>query len=102
MLSEVQLTWPESDDDQSESASVVVVGPEGGVRRGKDADAPCSLGDLEEARYALALGPIPVRLTADQPSDLHFEKPEILRSTPHTVLAFTLAPGIDFLSKEQP
>ena len=89
MLSEVKLTWPEADDNQSESSSVVVVGPEGGVRRGKDADTPCSLADLDAARYALALGPVPLLLTADQASDLHFEKSEILRSTPHTVLAFS-------------
>ncbi len=89
VLSEVRLTWPESDDDQSESTSVVVVGPEGGVRRGKDADTPCSLADLDAARYALALGPVPLLLTADLASELHFEKPETIRSTPHAVLAFT-------------
>jgi hypothetical protein len=89
VLSEVRLTWPESDDNQSESTSVAVVGPEGGVRRGKDADTPCSLADLDTARYALALGPVPLLLTADQASDLHFEKPEMLRSTRHTVLAFS-------------
>ena len=86
--SEVKLTWPESDDNQSESTSIVVVGPEGGVRRGKDGDTPCSLAELEAARYTLALGPVPLLLTADQASDLHFEKAEVLRSTPHAVLAF--------------
>lgn len=87
--SELKLTWPEADDNQSESTAVVVVGPEGGVRRGKDADSPCSLADLDAARYALALGPVTLLLTADQASDLHFEKSEMLRSAPHTVLAFT-------------
>ena len=89
MLSEIQLTWPESDDNQSESTSVVVVGPEGGVRRGKDADTPCSLAELDFARYQLALGPVRILLAADQAPDLHFEKPETIRSTPHAVLAFT-------------
>jgi hypothetical protein len=88
MWSEEKLTWPESDDDHSESTTVTVVGPEGGVRRGKDADTPCSLADLERARYMLALGPVPLLLSAEEASDLHFERPEILRSTSHAVLAF--------------
>jgi len=89
VLSEVQVTWPESDDNQAESTSIVVVGPEGGVRRGKGSDAPCSHADLDFARYALALGPLRLLLTAQEASDLHFEKPETIRSTPHAVLAFS-------------
>ena len=89
MLSDVTMTWPEADDNQAEFNSVTVVGPEGGVRRGKNADSPCSLADLDAARYALALGPVSLLLSADQASNLHFEEPEILRSTPHAVLAFT-------------
>lgn len=89
MLSDVTVTWPEADDNQAEFNSVTVVGQEGGVRRGKDADSPCSLADLDAAQYTLALGPVPLLLTAGQASDLHFEKSEILRSTAHTVLAFT-------------
>jgi hypothetical protein len=88
MWFEEKLTWPESDDDHSESTTVTVVGPEGGVRRGKETDTPCSLGDLERARYALALGPVPLLLTAEEASDLHFETSETLRSTAHAVLAF--------------
>lgn len=88
MLTDIKLTWPESDDNQSASETVVVVGPEGGVRRGKDADTACSLAELDAAREALALNPLRVLLTAAQSPDLHYEKPEVLRSTLHSVLAF--------------
>lgn len=88
MLTDVKLTWPESDDNQSESETVVVVGPEGGIRRGKGADTPCSLAELDAGRYVLALGPLRLLLTAAQSSDLHYAKPELLRSTLHTALAF--------------
>jgi len=88
-LSDLKLTWPESDSGQSEVETVTVVGPEGGVRRSKDADSPCSLADVAAARYALALGPTRILLAAGGASDLHFEKSELARSTPHSVLAFT-------------
>ena len=88
-LSEVTLSWPEADDNQSESSSVVVTGTQGGVRRGKDSDTPCSLADLEATNYALALGPTRILLTADEAADLHYEKPQLARSTPHSVLGFT-------------
>jgi hypothetical protein len=89
VLSEVKLTWPESDDNQSESESVNVVGPDGGIRRGKESDAPCSLADLDAARYALALGPLRLLLTADTAFDLHYDSPASVRSTSHTVVSFT-------------
>jgi hypothetical protein len=41
------------------------------------------------ARYALALGPSRILLTADAAIDLRFENPEVVRSTTHSVLAFT-------------
>lgn len=88
-LSNVRLTWPESDAGQSEVETVTVVGPEGGVRRDKDGDSPCSLADLAAARYALALGPSRILLAAEGASNLHFENSEVVRSTPHSVLAFT-------------
>jgi hypothetical protein len=87
-FSDLKLTWPESDAGQSEVETVVVVGPEGGVRRSKDGDSRCSLADLALARYALALGPSRILLTADAATDLRFENPEVVRSTTHSVLAF--------------
>jgi hypothetical protein len=89
MLKEARLTWPESDPNQSDSDSTLVVGPDGGVRRTKDGDARCSLGDLDAARETLALGPARLLLTASDASDLHFELPETLRSSSHAVVAFT-------------
>jgi hypothetical protein len=89
LLAETKLTWPESDADQSDSDTTLVVGPDGGVYHTKFGDSPCSLGDLDAAREALALGPVRILLTAVDASDLHFEAPEIVRSTPHAVLAFS-------------
>ena len=89
MLKEARLTWPEADSNQSDIDSTLIVGPDGGVHRTKDGDSPCSLGELEAAREMLALGPLSLLLTASNAPDLHFEPPENVRSTLHTVLAFT-------------
>jgi hypothetical protein len=89
LLDEAKLTWPESDPHQSDSDTTLVVGAEGGVYRTKFGDSPCSLNDLEAARQALALGPARVLMTAADAPDLHFETPQVLRSTSHAVIAFT-------------
>jgi hypothetical protein len=89
LLKEANLTWPESDPNQSDSDTTLLVGPGGGVYHTKFGDSPCSLGDLDASREALALGPLRVLLTAAGASDLHFEAPATLRSTPHAVVAFS-------------
>jgi hypothetical protein len=89
LLSEQKLTWPESDPDQSDSDTTLAVGPDGGVYHTKFGDSPCSLSDLDAAREALALGPSRLLLTAAAASDLHFEAPQLLRSTSHAVVAFS-------------
>jgi hypothetical protein len=88
-LIEAKITWPESDANQSDLDNTVVVGPDGGVTRSKDGDRPCGLGSIDSARQMLALGPARLLLTALDTPDLHFESPELLRSTPHAVVAFT-------------
>jgi hypothetical protein len=89
LLAEAKLTWPESDPNQSDSDTTLVAGPDGGVYRTKFGDSPCSLKDLDAARQTLALGPARVLLTAAAATDLHFEAPEVLRSTSHAVVAFS-------------
>jgi hypothetical protein len=89
LLNEAKLTWPESDPNQSDSDTTLVAGTEGGVYRTKFGDSPCSLSDLEAAREALALGPARVLMTAADAPDLHFEAPQVVRSTAHAVVAFT-------------
>jgi hypothetical protein len=89
LLTEAKLTWPESDANQSDSDTTLVVGPDGGVYHTKFGDSPCSLSDLDAAREMLALGPARILLTSADAPDLHFEAPEILRSSPHAVIAFT-------------
>jgi hypothetical protein len=89
MLIDVQLTWPESDSGQSQSTATIVAGPDGGVSRGKSADSPVSISTIEGVRYALALGPMRVLLTASADPSLHLATPEILRNVVHPVLAFT-------------
>jgi hypothetical protein len=89
LVTEAKLTWPESDPSQSESDTTLVVGPDGGVYHTRFGDSPCSLDDLDAAREALALGPARILLTAVDAPDLHFEPPEVLRSTSHAVVAFS-------------
>lgn len=89
LVTEAKLTWPESDPNQSDSATTLAVGSEGGVYHTKFGDSPCSLADLEASREALALGPARVLLTAADAADLHFEPPETLRTTSHAVVAFS-------------
>jgi hypothetical protein len=82
------LTWPESDPGQSDSDSTVVVGPEGAVNRAEKSDSPASRSNLEAARFALALGPLRLLLTASSAPDLRFDAPQRVRQTLHPVLAF--------------
>ncbi len=89
LLAQTKLTWPESDANQSDSDTTLVVGPDGGVYHTSFGDSPCSLGDLAASREALALGPARVLLTAAAATDLHYEAPENLRSTSHAVVAFS-------------
>src|ERR1700722_13840748 len=89
LLREAKLTWPESDPNQSDSDTTLVAGPDGGVYRTKFGDSPCSLADLDASRQTLALSPARILLTAADASDLHFERPETLRSTSHAVVAFS-------------
>ena len=88
-LIEKRVTWPENDFNQPDDERIVVVGPEGGVNRGKSSDSPCSLSDLMAARQEIALGPLRVLRTASEAADLHFETPQVVRSTFHSVVAFT-------------
>ena len=89
LLTEAILTWPESDANQSDSDTTLVVGADGGVYHTKFGDSPCSLSDLDAALEELALGPMRLLLTAADAGDLHYEAAEVLRSTPHTVVAFS-------------
>jgi len=83
-------TWPESDPGAAETEMTLVVGFDGGVYRPSSGpDTPCSPADIDWARTTLELGPLRLLLTALHSQDLHFEKPEIVRSTLHPVLAFT-------------
>ena len=88
-LTNSKVTWPESDPNQPDLESTVVVGPDGCVNRTKDGDRPFSLGALDAAHQMLALGPARLLFTASDAPDLHFEAPETLRSTLHAVVAFT-------------
>jgi len=88
VLAETKLTWPESDPNQSDSDTTLIAGPDGGVYRTKFGDSPCSLADLDASRQELALGPARILLTAAAATDLHYEAPQVLRSTPHAVVAF--------------
>jgi len=89
VLIESKVTWPQSDPNQPDFESTLVVGPDGCVSRAKNGDTPGSLGGLHAARQMLALGPARLLLTASEAPDLHFAEPETLRSTPHAVVAFT-------------
>lgn len=88
VLIQTHLTWPESDPGQAESDTTLVVGPEGGVYRSAKSDSPASRADIEAARYALAVGPMQLLLTALGAADLRFDTAQRVRSTLHPVLSF--------------
>jgi hypothetical protein len=89
VLTSLTETWPEADPKQFDLQTTSVVGPDGGVTRGKDADGPCGLSQLDTARQELALGPERLLLHASAAGDLRYEAPETLRSTAHAVVTFT-------------
>jgi hypothetical protein len=89
-----RLTWPEADSGSSDMESNLTAGSTGGVVRAGNADRPASLSDLDWARDLLSISPARVLLSASQASDLHYEAPVMLRSTSHTVLAFTAKQGL--------
>jgi len=89
IYNEMDETWPEADDAQSDFKLTSVIGNEGGVSKLNGKDVPCSPADLDAARYELALGSSRILLTALNADDLHLDGTESLRSTRHDVLAFT-------------
>jgi hypothetical protein len=58
-----------------------LVGPEGAVNRSEKSDSPASRASLEAARFALALGPMRLLLTASGAPDLPFETSQRVRGT---------------------
>lgn len=82
------IVWPESDPNQAEMDQTPVAGMDGCVYKTGKQDAPCSGGDLDAARASLALGPERLLLAASAAPDLHYERAQTLRSTPHAVVAF--------------
>lgn len=89
LLQKQHGVWPESDLKGADSDQTLIVTPAGGVYRSDGQDSPCGKAALEAARQQMALDPVRILLTAADASDLRFVAPETLRSTPHTVLAFT-------------
>ncbi len=84
-----KVTWPEADAGQSDSESLVIVGPAGGVVSLKDAQYPAPLSVLDVVNEALALGPARALLTAASAADLAYDRPESLRGSTHTVVKFS-------------
>jgi hypothetical protein len=89
LRTEAHQVWPESDLHQADADSTLIVLPDGGVYHDAHGDTPCLLTDLDSAHELLALGPLRVLSTALAAADLHYEPPEVLRSSPHAVVAFT-------------
>ena len=81
--------WPESDPGQAESDHSLIVTADGCGYPGPQGDSPCGLATLTDARQALALGPLRLLMSAADAKDLHYEAAQTLRSTQHTVVAFT-------------
>jgi len=82
--------WPEADPDSAsaESDTTVVATKAAAIVRSDSSDSPAGPAQVDAARMALELGPERLLLTAEAAPDLHFEAPEMLRSTPHAVVAF--------------
>ena len=88
VIGKVHAVWPESDLGQADSDVTMVVAAGGCVNRRGGQDGPCSAAQMDQVSEDLALGPVRLLLTASDAPDLHYEAPETLRSTEHTVLAF--------------
>jgi len=90
LSTESDSLWPEADPDTASatSSSTIVATPTAAVMRAESGDTRASRATIDEARATLELGPERLLLTAEAAADLHFEAPEMLRSTSHTVLAF--------------
>jgi hypothetical protein len=89
ILDKKHTVWPESDPMSAESDLTLVATPQGCVYRSGHGDLPCAGADLDAAYQSLTLGPERLLLSAAGAPDLHFLAPEFVRSTKHTVLAFT-------------
>jgi hypothetical protein len=81
--------WPESDPRQAESDQTLIVTADGSGYHDPKGDSPSGLAALDEARQALALGPLRVLIAAADATDLHYDSVRDVRSTPHAALAFT-------------
>ena len=82
--------WPQSDTgpNQENSTTTVVATPEAAVVRTPGGDKPGPLTAIDQARAILALGPERLLLNAAAAGDLHFMPDEVIRATPHAVVAF--------------
>ena len=89
LIQKQHSVWPEADLKGSDSDVTLIVTPAGGVYRFGSSDSPCGGADLDSTRQTMALAPESLLLTAAAAADLHFMPAETLRSTSHTVLAFT-------------
>jgi hypothetical protein len=89
LLSEVELTWPESDPGQSKSNATVVASPDGAVSRATAKDSPTSAATIDSARFAITLNPLKLLLAAAADPNLKLGEPELLRQTLHPALVFT-------------
>lgn len=90
VVTDTHSIWPESDvgPKQSDSTTTVVATPRAAIARTPSGDKPGSLAAIEQARTILALGPERLLLNAEAATDLHFMPDEVIRATPHTVMAF--------------
>lgn len=85
-----QNLWPEADlgSKPAQSDYSFVASVDGAVARGSKGDMPGSLSMIDAAREVLALGPERLLLTAKAAPDLRYLPQEIVRATPHAVVAF--------------
>jgi hypothetical protein len=88
LRTDAHAIWPESDPQQAETDSTLIVTAAGGGYHSAQGDSPCSRADLDAARERLALGPLRVLLMALAAPDLHYQNAEMLRSTAHAVVGF--------------
>ncbi|HEY6330504.1 MAG TPA: MBL fold metallo-hydrolase [Blastocatellia bacterium] len=86
---ETHLTWPESDPGQSDVDQTIIGGPAGAVYHSVQGDSPAPASVVASIQRELALGPARLLVTGLHASDLHFEASQDIRSTRHSVMAFT-------------
>jgi hypothetical protein len=89
LVRQEHITWPEADPHMENVDVTLTATPQGTACHSKQGDMPCSLMGLDAVDDMLTLAPERLLLKAAAAGDLHYDSPQWLRTTPHSVVSFT-------------